>query len=252
MLRERQTQTLEFLQRADVRFSEEFWRIMRHSFGYAEPVCASLVLWATDACGGDSQIAVPVAASVECLHRFSVLHDELQMFPTLSSERETTSSIWGLAQTLNAGDAFHALGMGLLAHGAVHLDRILDAGIELEKAILLGIDRRNRLIRGAARVRSGGRMRVAYDGTYVTMLSVSLRAGAIMAGAAPVLAETLGRAGRLLGAAVQLAHNGHGSSSPLARRYAAKAVKLVEATSLAPGYVREFKEIADELAASEG
>jgi hypothetical protein len=252
MLRERQTQTIEFLRRTDVQFSDEFRRILQHSFSYAEPVCASLVLWATDACGGDSKTAVPVAASVECLHRFSVLHDELQMLPTLTIERETTSSIWGLAQTLNAGDAFHALGMGLLARDAVHLDRVLDAGIELEKAILVGVDRRNRLVRSAARLRSGGRLRIAYDGTYVTMFAVSLHAGAIMAGASAQVAATLARAGRLLGAVVQLAHQARGSASPLARRYAAKAVEFVETTTLAPEYVREFKEIADELAASEG
>jgi geranylgeranyl pyrophosphate synthase len=126
LLRERQARTLEYLRDADVQFSSVFERIMRHSFEYADPLCASLVLWACDACGGDSHTAVPVAASVECLHRFSVLHDELQMAPTLSFERETTSSIWGLAQTLNAGDAFHALGLGLLAKDAVHGDRVLD------------------------------------------------------------------------------------------------------------------------------
>jgi geranylgeranyl pyrophosphate synthase len=252
LLRERQTQTIAFLERADVEFSAEFLRIMQHSFRYAEPVCASLLLWATDACGGDSQTAIPVAASVECLHRFSVLHDELQMLPTISIERESTSSIWGLAQTLNAGDAFHALGMGLLTRDAVHLDRVLDAGIELERTMLAAIDRRNRLVRNETRVRGTGRLRAAYDGTYVTMLGVSLRVGAIMAGAQPQTADMLARAGRLLGVVVQLAHQSRGTESPLAQRYAAKAAAVVEAASLTPQVAREFKEIAYELAAAKG
>src|SRR5580700_1290039 len=91
LLRDRQARTMDYLRSADVQFSAVFERIMRHTFAYADPLCASLVLWACDACGGDSKTAVPVAASVECLYRFSVLHDELQMAPTLSFERESTS-----------------------------------------------------------------------------------------------------------------------------------------------------------------
>ena len=249
LLRERQARTLDYLRGADLRFSSIFERIMRHSFEYADPLCASLLLWACDACGGDSQTAVPVAASVECLHRFSVLHDELQMAPTLSFERETTSSIWGLAQTLNAGDAFHALGLGLLAKDAVHGDRVLDVGSVLAQAILHGIEQRNRLIRASALLRASRRMRVAYAGTQPLMLGLSLRAGAIMAGAPSQLEDVLTRAGRLLGTIMQLASQAHGASSPLAKRYAAKAVSIVESSSLERVYAAEFKEITYELAA---
>ena len=249
LLRERQARTMDYLRDADVQFSAVFERIMRHSFEYADPLCASLVLWACDACGEDSQTAVPVAASVECLYRFAVLHDELQMAPTLSFERESTSSIWGLAQTLNAGDAFHALGLGLLAKDAVHRDRVLDVGLVLAHAVLHGVEQRNRLIRASARVRGERRLRVAYAGTQPLMLALSLRVGGIMAGASPQLVDVLARAGRLLGASLQLASQARGASSPLAQRYAAKAVALVEASSLEPLYRAEFKEIAYELAA---
>jgi len=250
ILREGQVRTIEYLRRANVKFSDGFERIMRHSFEYADPLCAGLVLWATQACGGDSHAAVPLAASVECLHRFATLHDELQMMPSYSIERETTSSIWGLAQTLNAGDAFHALGMGLLAQGSLHRDRVLDAGIVLEKAVLRSVEERNRLVNGAMRVRGGSRLRVAYNGTQATMLGVSLHVGAIMADAPMPLTRTLLRAGRLLGVVVQLQSQAYGRSSALAKRYAAKASMLVEATTLAPRYAAEFKEIAHELAGS--
>ncbi|HTV91610.1 MAG TPA: polyprenyl synthetase family protein [Verrucomicrobiae bacterium] len=249
LLRERQARTMDYLQSADVQFSAVFERIMRHTFAYADPLCASLVLWACDACGGDSETAVPVAASVECLYRFSVLHDELQMAPTLSFERESTSSIWGLAQTLNAGDAFHALGLGLLAKDAVHSDRVLDVGLVLAHGVLHGVEQRNRLIRASARVGGERRLRVAYAGTHSSMLALSLRVGGMMAGASPQLADVLARAGRLLGAIMQLASQARGASSPAAARYAAKAVTLVEGSSLDPIYIAEFKEIAYELAA---
>jgi geranylgeranyl pyrophosphate synthase len=248
LLRERQARARDYLRAADVQFSEGFERIMRHSFEYADPLCASLVLWACDACGGDSHAALPVAASVECLYRFSVLHDELQMRPALSIERETTSSIWGLAQTLNAGDAFFALGLGLLARDPVHGDRVLDVGIALANAVLLGIEQRNRLIRASAGTGGNGRYRIAYDGTQALMLALSMRVGAMMADASP-LAEAFARAGRLLGVAVQLQAHARGTTSPLAKRYAAKALAIVEDSPLPPTYVAEFKEITYELAA---
>jgi geranylgeranyl pyrophosphate synthase len=249
LLRERQAQTREFLAAADVRFSEVFERIMRHSFEYVDPLCAGLVLWACDACGGDSRAALPVAASVECLHRFSMLHDELQMQPVISIERETTLSIWGLAQTLNAGDAFFALGLGLLAKDAIYGDRVLDVGIALAKTVLAGIEQRNRLIRASGRAGENGRYRVAYNGTQSLMLALSLRVGAMMAGASTALVEDFARAGRLLGVAMQLQGGARGGTSPLAKRYAARALGIVEGSSLAHTYVAEFREITYELAA---
>jgi geranylgeranyl pyrophosphate synthase len=249
LLHERQARTREYLRSADVQFSEAFERIMRHSFDYADPLCASLVLWACDACGGDSRAALPVAASVECLHRFSVLHDELQIKPAVSLEYETTTSIWGIAQTLNAGDAFFALGLGLLAKDAVHGERVLEVGVVLASAVLLGIEQRNRLIRASVRAGRYGRYRIAYDGTQALMLALSLRVGAMMADASAPLADAFARAGRLLGVAVQLQGQARGSSSPLAKRYADKALAIVEGSPLTHSYVTEFREITNELAA---
>lgn len=249
LLHERQARTREYLRSADVQFSEIFEQIMRHSFDYAEPLCASLVLWACDACGGDSKAALPVAASVECLHRFSVLHDELQIKPVISIERETTTSIWGIAQTLNAGDAFFALGLGLLAKDAVDAERVVDVGVVLANAVLLGIEQRNRRIRASASAANNGRYRIAYDGTQALMLALSLRVGAMMANALPPLADSFARAGRLLGVAAQLRGQARGSSSPLAKRYAAEALAIIEGSPLTRPYVAEFREITNELAA---
>ncbi|HTU71386.1 MAG TPA: hypothetical protein VMF11_13835 [Candidatus Baltobacteraceae bacterium] len=249
LLRERGALALEYLNGADVQFSDMFERIMRHSFGYADPLGASLVLWACDACGGDTRSALPLAASVECFQRFCALHDELQLPPTVLPEPKTTSSIWGLAQTLNAGDAFHAMCLELLGRDAVHGDeRTLDAGIMVANAVLLGVERRDRLVR-SARGHRRRRMRVAHDGTQVVTLSLSLRVGARMAEASPELSGSLERAGRLLGIVVQLASQARGKSSPLAQRYARKAVELVERSPLRAPYQSEFREIAYGLAA---
>ena len=161
--------------------------------------------------------------------------------PAIALERETTSSIWGLAHTLNAGDAFFALGLGLLAKDAVHGDRVLDVGIVLANAVLLGIEHRNRLIRASARARRNGRYRIAYEGTQALMLALSLRVGAMMAAAPPGLADAFSQAGRLLGVAAQLQGQARGTTSPLAKRYAAKALAIIEGSPLTRTYIAKIQ-----------
>ncbi|HTZ55923.1 MAG TPA: hypothetical protein VMB20_12750, partial [Candidatus Acidoferrum sp.] len=115
--------------------------------------------------------------------------------------------------------------------------------------VLLGIEQRNRLIRASTRARRNGRFRIAYDGTQALMLALSLRVGAMMANASPLLADAFARAGRLLGVAMQLQGQARGSTSPLANRYAAKALAIVEGSPLTHTFVTEFREITYELAA---
>jgi geranylgeranyl diphosphate synthase type I len=63
-------------------------------------------------CGGvcgDWQRALPVAASVEFIHNFSLVHDDIQDQSPTRRGRETLWKRWGAAQAINAGDALFAL-----------------------------------------------------------------------------------------------------------------------------------------------
>jgi geranylgeranyl diphosphate synthase type I len=61
-----------------------------------------------DAAGGDSSMAVPVAAAIELLHNFTLIHDDIQDRSALRRHRPTVWSIWGVPQAINAGDAMFA------------------------------------------------------------------------------------------------------------------------------------------------
>jgi geranylgeranyl diphosphate synthase, type I len=63
-----------------------------------------LVLLTTSAAGGDWQKALPAAASVELIHNFSLIHDDIQDQSPVRRGRPTLWVKWGVAQAINAGD----------------------------------------------------------------------------------------------------------------------------------------------------
>jgi geranylgeranyl diphosphate synthase type I len=74
-----------------------------------------LSLLACAASGGDVAAALPVAASVELLHNFTLIHDDIQDDSPERRGRPTVWRLWGRAQAINTGDA-----MFTLAHLALH------------------------------------------------------------------------------------------------------------------------------------
>jgi geranylgeranyl diphosphate synthase type I len=66
------------------------------------------------ACGGacgDWHRALPVAAAVEFIHNFSLVHDDIQDESPTRRGRETIWKRWGAAQAINAGDGLFAVAM---------------------------------------------------------------------------------------------------------------------------------------------
>lgn len=68
-----------------------------------------LCLLCATAAGGDWQQALPLAASIELIHNFSLIHDDIQDNSPLRRGRPTVWQRWGQAQAINAGDAMFAL-----------------------------------------------------------------------------------------------------------------------------------------------
>ena len=73
-----------------------------------------LCLLACHALGGQWRQALPVAAAVELVHNFSLIHDDIQDASTERRGRPTVWYIWGQPQAINAGDAMHALALSSL------------------------------------------------------------------------------------------------------------------------------------------
>ena len=106
---------------------EGFYGAMRYAVGLADEqlqpaeqgggklLRPRLVLLSCAAAGGDVTKAVPVAAAVELLHNFTLVHDDIQ---DASHQRRHRPSVWsliGMPLALNAGDAMYACAHLVLA-----------------------------------------------------------------------------------------------------------------------------------------
>jgi geranylgeranyl diphosphate synthase type I len=91
---------------------------------------ASLCLAANTAVGGDPHVALPVAAGVELLHNFSLIHDDIQDGSESRRNRESVWRVWGEAQAINAGD-------GMFAMARLALHRARERGVAPETVLRL-------------------------------------------------------------------------------------------------------------------
>ncbi|MHB1550328.1 MAG: polyprenyl synthetase family protein, partial [Vulcanimicrobiaceae bacterium] len=207
----------EYLRAMPLPFTSTAGAIVAHQFGWTGRaglaqgaqgdgyVQSSLVLWSVAACGGDPGEALPVAAAVELLHRFALLHEELQDGARIEADPESTVARWGVAQGLNGGDALCALAYETLTVASVHPDRVLAVGRIISHALLEAISVRRPDPRRAygANTALRGCLSDAF-GRSGALLGASLEAGAVMAGATAAVVRNLRRAGRFLGVAVEM------------------------------------------------
>jgi len=72
---------------------------------------ASLVMLLAEMFGGEAALedAAPLAAAVELLHNFSLLHDDIEDGSATRRHRPTVWSLWGAPLAINAGDGLYAL-----------------------------------------------------------------------------------------------------------------------------------------------
>jgi geranylgeranyl diphosphate synthase type II len=90
---------------------------MRHSvFAGGKRVRPMLSLAGAAACGGDEQTAMPVACSVEFIHTYSLIHDDLPAFDDeeLRRGQPTCHVVYGDTIAILAGDALQALAFEIL------------------------------------------------------------------------------------------------------------------------------------------
>ena len=167
-----------------------------------------LVLLAAGACGADPASVLPAAASVELLHNFSLIHDDIEDGDALRRGRPTVWAQWNVPQAINAGDAMFAMAhLALLrcAERGVPADRVLRA--------LTAFDRCNVHLTVGQHLDMGFETRadVSAD-NYIEMISGKTGAlvaacceiGALLGGGGDPLVSALGDYGRGLGRAFQL------------------------------------------------
>ena len=69
----------------------------------------SLCLFTCDAMGGDIEKALPAAVSLELIHNFSLIHDEIQDSDEIRHHRPTLWNVWGIPKALVAGNVMRVL-----------------------------------------------------------------------------------------------------------------------------------------------
>ena len=90
-----------------------------------------LVFAGAEAVGGSLEWVIPLACAVECIHTFSLIHDDLPAIDDDDLRRGSPTShvVYGEALAILAGDALLALAFDLIAECRIHApaERVLDA-----------------------------------------------------------------------------------------------------------------------------
>jgi geranylgeranyl diphosphate synthase type I len=70
---------------------------------------SALCLFTCEAVGGNYRVALPAAASLELIHNFSLIHDDIEDGDIKRRHRPTVWYLWGMPHGINAGDAMYVL-----------------------------------------------------------------------------------------------------------------------------------------------
>jgi geranylgeranyl diphosphate synthase type II len=185
-------------------------RAMRYAvFAGGKRLRPVLCLAAAEACGGKTSGALPAACAVECIHTYSLIHDDL---PCMDDDdfrrgRPTTHKVFGEAVAVLAGDALATIAFEILGrtnetarHGAGEFFR------ELSKAAgsLFLIGGQVADMEAEKREATPAELLFIHRGKTAAMISVSLRLGAMSANATPAQVKALGKFGENLGLAFQI------------------------------------------------
>ena len=178
------------------------------NFSAGKRIRPLLVLMACQAVGGDPEQAIPAAASIEILHNFSLVHDDIEDGDEVRRHRRTVWKLWGVPQAINAGDGMFALSflsMTRLAERGVDpaivvsaLDRFSCTCVKLTEGQYLDISFEERL------TVSVDEYIQMIGGKTAALLAASLSIGALVGGASDTVGDALYRFGHNIGLAFQI------------------------------------------------
>jgi geranylgeranyl diphosphate synthase type I len=100
---------------------------------------AMLALTSCQALTGGFQPALPVAAAVDLVYNFTLVHGDVQAGRADAQARPSVWWVWGPAQAINAGDGLHALGRAAimrLGQLGVSPERVLRGVEAIDRACL--------------------------------------------------------------------------------------------------------------------
>lgn len=198
-----------FLPRAKVR-PPTIHRAMRYSlFAGGKRMRPALVLAAAEACGGGHEEALPAACAVECVHTYSLIHDDLPAMDDddLRRGKPTSHKVFGEGIAILAGDALLTVAFEILAQArpsarystATQIRELAEAGGSLQLIAGQVAD-----LEGEGRKLSVAQLRYIHERKTSALLRCSVRLGAMSARATPGQLEALSDFGYHVGLAFQV------------------------------------------------
>ncbi len=183
---------------------------MRYSlFAGGKRLRPILCLAAAEACGGKTTAALPLACALECIHTYSLVHDDL---PSMDNDdfrrgRATCHKVFGDGVAILAGDALLTVAFEIAAN-ATPTRRYNLRQIMSELAVAAGS---RRLIAGqVADLEAEGhktdraQLRYIHENKTAAILTTSVRLGAMSANANEKQMAAITKFGRALGLAFQV------------------------------------------------
>jgi geranylgeranyl diphosphate synthase type II len=185
-------------------------KAMRHSvFAGGKRLRPILCLAAAEACGGTMENAISNACATECLHTYSLIHDDLPCMDDDDMRRgvPTCHKVYGEAMALLAGDALQALAFELVAKTPATSNHTA-AAMVLELARTAGS---LHLVGGqVADLEGEGQklpledLRFVHEGKTAALLTTSVKLGAMSANANATKMQALHDFGMATGLAFQI------------------------------------------------
>jgi geranylgeranyl diphosphate synthase type II len=185
-------------------------KAMRYSlFAGGKRLRPILCLAATEACGGKIDNALPLACALECIHTYSLVHDDL---PSMDNDdfrrgRATCHKVFGDGIAVLAGDALLTIAFDIVSH-AKPTPRYNMSILLREVATAAGSQK---LIAGqVADLEAEGKnadraqLRYIHENKTAAILTTSVRLGAMSANANAKKLAAITKFGRALGLAFQI------------------------------------------------
>lgn len=185
-------------------------KAMRYSlFAGGKRMRPALVLAAAEACGGEQESALPLACAVECIHTYSLIHDDL---PGMDNDdfrrgKPTNHKVFGEGIAVLAGDALltQAFEITALAKGwprYSHRDLVLEVAKASGSLQLIAGQVAD--LEGEGKELSVPQLRYIHERKTSALLCCSVRLGGMSANCTPAQLQALTDFGYNVGLAFQV------------------------------------------------
>ena len=185
-------------------------KAMRYSlFAGGKRLRPILCLAAAEACGGLTKSALPLACTLECIHTYSLIHDDL---PSMDNDdfrrgRPTCHKVFGDGIAVLAGDALLTIAFEIAAQ-AEGWPRYDLRAVLREIAVAAGsrklIAGQVADLEGEGKAINPGQLRYIHENKTAALLTTSVRLGAMSANVTPTQLAAMSMFGRALGLAFQV------------------------------------------------